>query len=127
MEVRKDSELLGASQSLDIRGMLEQESEAYRNADAPNMASIYVVKKVCADLPMKLDLRSQWASGHFKRINGGVGKRLSPDAERFVGPFKDGDHQARARSTGHALHRRDAVCYHDCIASNILGLGYDTW
>eukprot|EP00035_Acanthoeca_spectabilis_P021225 m.437041 g.437041 ORF g.437041 m.437041 type:complete len:813 (+) comp18053_c0_seq1:210-2648(+) len=45
MEVRKDSELLGASQSLDIRGMLEQESEAYRNADAPNMASIYVVKK----------------------------------------------------------------------------------
>lgn len=46
MEVKRDSELMGASQSLDIRGLLDLESEAYRNSDAPNMAAIYVVRKV---------------------------------------------------------------------------------
>ena len=46
LDARRESELLGHSQSLDIRGLLEAESEAYRAADAQNMAAIYVVRKV---------------------------------------------------------------------------------
>lgn len=42
MVAAKASELRGADESLDVRGLLEMESEAYRNHDAPNMASIYV-------------------------------------------------------------------------------------
>jgi len=45
MEIQKDSELLGASQSLDLRGLLDLESEAYRENDTQNMAAIYVARK----------------------------------------------------------------------------------
>jgi hypothetical protein len=49
----KANELHGADESLDVRGLLEMESEAYRNNDAPNMASIYVRAAALSALAVK--------------------------------------------------------------------------
>jgi len=59
----KANELHGADESLDVRGLLEMESEAYRNNDAPNMASIYV-RAAALSPPCCLTCRSPFGLDH---------------------------------------------------------------